>query len=380
MKKIVSSLLALVCVASVCLAKDDSAAYVDAANKQIAKIMNSDKDMKEKFTKLIGWANKLAAKKELSEKQKIELREIYFVLGKANYNTVHNYAKAAEFFDKAIVLKDDAVTEYYKANSLFYSKNYADAVSAYRKALDKGDLPSENFPNLFWLKGCAEYYTGDYGAAENDLKKAISLDGTKWEKAARYIVVCLQKRGNHEEALLWLEKLGADKKTLDFALRKKADIYCEIGRYNECEQAIRDLEATYPMDDALCLLKAQLSYARGDYKETAAQLDKEFSKEYRKPIYNYECYIMRAQLALQDKNYKEALEYVDNAVREPMPAYSTKLRGDIYLAMGDKAKALEFYRAFLKISPSATRNAYISEKVAKLQNELQEEAMRPENQ
>lgn len=380
MEKVVGSFLALMCLASIGMAKDKTVEYKEAANKQIAKIMNSEKKITDKIAMLTKRANKLEAKKSLNDKQKVELYELYYALGKANYTTLKNYKDAAGYFVKASALNDNSIVEYYKGNSLFYAKEYAEAADAYRKVVLKGDLPEANNPNLYWLKGCSEYFVRDFGAAENDLKKAISLDSTKWEKAAYYIVVCLQKRGNYDEALTWLDKMIINKNTRKSALRKKADVCCEMGQLHECEQAIADLETTYPSEDSIDLLKAQLSYARGDYAETTAYLDKEFAKSNRSGSYDYECYVLRAQVALAEGKYEDALVYVDKAVREPMPPYSTKLRGDIYLAMGNKAKALEHYNAFLRISTSAPRTKYVTELAAKLQNELQQEAMRPENQ
>jgi len=380
MKKVVGSFLALMCLASVGMAKDKTVEYREAATKQITKIMNSGKTFDEKVNVLKDKMNKLEAKKKPSDKQKVELYELYYALGKANYTTLKNYKDAAGYFVKASALNDNSIVEYYKGNSLFYAKEYAEAANAYRKVVLKGDLPESNNVNLYWLKGCSEYFIRDFGAAENDLKKAISLDSTKWEKAAYYIVVCLQKRGNYDEALTWLDKMIANKNIAQAALRKKADICCEMGQLDDCEKAINALEQSFPTEDSLNLLKAQLSYARGDYGNVLYQLDKEFARPDHKNTYDYECYILRAQVALAEGKYEDALMLVDKAVREPMPPYSTKLRGDIYLAMGNKAKALEHYNAFLRISTSAPRTKYVTELAAKLQNELQEEAMRPENQ
>lgn len=380
MQKIVSGVLALMCLASVGFAKDKAVAYKEAANKKIAQVMKSGKTINDKIALLEKRVNILEAKKKLSEKEKVELYELYYALGKKNYITLKNYKQAAGYFAKASTINDNSIVEFYRGNSLFYAKEYAEAADAYRKVVLKGDLPAANNPNLYWLKGCAEYFIRDFGAAENDLKTAISLDNNKWEKAAYYVVVCLQKRGNYDEALTWLDKMIDNKNTTQAALRKEADIYCEMGRLDDCELAINDLETFFPTDDSLYLLKAQLNYARGNYDEVTAYLDKEFKKLNRKNTYDYECYIMRAQIALAEGKYKEAFKFVDMAVREPMPPYSTKLRGDIYLAMGKRRRALEQYNAYLRISTSAPRSKYVTELVAKLQNELEEEAMRPENQ
>lgn len=380
MKKIVGSFLALMCLASIGVAKNKTVEYKEAANKQITKIMNSKKTVSEKMTVLREKMTKLEQKKKLADKQKVELYELYYTLGKTNYMTLRNYTEAAKYFTKACALNDNSVAEFYKGNSLFYAKEYAEAADAYRKVVLMGDLPAANNPNLYWLKGCSEYFIREFGSAENDLKKAISLDSSKWEKAAYYVVVCLQKRGNYDEALSWLERMVANRNTMQAGLRKKADICCEMGRLGDCESAIKSLEESFPTEDSLELLKAQLSYARGDYKDVTFYLDKEFAKPHHKATYDYECYILRSQVALAEGNYDDALAFVDKAVREPMPPYSTKLRGDIYLAMGNKVKALEQYNAFLRISTSAPRTKYVTELVAQLQNELQNKAVSPENQ
>lgn len=364
--------LTLACLSGVGLANDKADDYRKSANIQIAKIMRSEKTFNEKIAILNEKAVRLSCKRNLNVKQRVELREIYSSMAKSYYSVVKDFKSAAEYFDKAIAIEDSGVLELYKANSLIYDKRYAEAIEAYRRAILFGDLPKENMPNVFFMLGYGEYYLGDYGAAENDLKKAILMNNKQKGLAERLVVTCLQKLGKHDEALACLDRMNIEGRNVDFALRTKAKILCEIGSYDDCARVIEQLEEKYPLDEALYLLKAQLSFAKGDFENVTRQIDIEFSKPGRKSTYDYDCYIMRAQIALQDKQYQEALDFVNKAVREPMPPYSTKLRGDIYLAMGDKYKALECYKEFLRISPSATLNKYVAGVVADIEIGLKE--------
>lgn len=364
----------LVCLAGNVFASDKTDDYREEAKAKIVKIMKSEATLDKKLITLKEKALQLANKRKLNEKQKVELREIYYFIAKSYYAVLKNYKSAAVYFDKAIKIEDCGVLELYKGNSLVCSKEYAKAIEAYKRALMFRDLPKENIPNLFLMMGYAEYHIGDYGAAENAFKKAISLDSKQKGQAERYVVTCLQQLGKYDEALMWLDSMNSVKKNEEFVLRKKAKIFCQMGHYDECAKAIDELEDSYPLDEELNILKAQLSFAQGDFENVTKQIDLEFSKPGRKTTYDYECYIMRAQIALQEGEHRKALDFVDKAVRVPMPPYGIKLRGDIYLAMGDKAKALEYYREFLKVSPSIALNKHVEEVVTNIQNDLLEQS------
>lgn len=374
MKKTASVLLGLMCLASVGFADAKLDAYKQEANEQIAKIMNSDKSLDRKASILAEKAQKLILKDKLDVRQKVMLKEYYVKLGDLNLDTLHNYDKAMEYYGKAVVLKDDGPTQMKKGNACFYSQRYEEALAAYRSALKQGDVPNKDLPDFYFMKGQAEYWNGDYGSAELDLKKALELNNGKKEQIVRELVTCLWERGTYDEALAWLREYAKLSKEKDFVYRNQVGINYEIGEYGEGAKALAVLENQYPNDEALLLLKAELKYAQGKYQEAKDLMMQEFAKKNRKNTYDYYCNLLLAQLALKDGqkngNYEPAELYLDRAVRKPMPAYGIKVKADIYLAMGYKEKALEHYIAFLKTSTSASVNQQVAAQTAKLQNEI----------
>lgn len=374
MKKTTSILLGMMCLATVGFADAKLDAYKQEANEQIAKIMNSDKSLDKKASILAEKAQKLILKDKLDARQKVMLKEYYVKLGDLNLDTLHNYDKAMEYYGKAVVLKDDGQTQMKKGNACFYSQRYEEALAAYRSALKQGDLAEKDMPDFYFMKGQAEYWDGDYGSAELDLKKAFELNKDKKEQIARELVTCLWERGSYDEALAWLKDYAKLSKEKDFVYRNQAGINYEIGEYGEGAKALAALEKQYPNDEALLLLKAELKYAQGQYQEAKELMMQEYAKKNRKNTYDYYCNLLLAQLALKDGqkngNYEPAELYLERAVRKPMPAYGIKVKADIYLAMGYKQKALEHYIAFLKTSTSATVNQQVAVQTAKLQNEI----------
>lgn len=355
MKKLLSALLAAVCVISVGLLpnnveakkKVSEASFADVASQKIAKL-----EMKK------------------NPKNMAELTGLYYELGKDYYNSKRDYRKALQCFDKATEYGGEhGLLNYYKASCYFALEKYDEAGEYIERALNYGQLTTDERYYCYRLRGYLYLRNNDFGNTEMNCRKILELDPSRKKDVERDMILALQKQGKYVQAIEWMNRITPNDENRLFVLHRKADLYCEMGKYDACEKVIRELEEWAPNDEMLNLLNAQLCYARGQYAKASEYLDKDFKRANREKYYDCERYIMEAQIALAYDKPEVALNHVFMIERDPMPTYIDKLLGDIYVRMGNNESALVYYRKYLDECQDSVRTAVIEAKVAKLLSE-----------
>lgn len=311
---------------------------------------------------------------------RLELDALYIRAAKYNYQDKKDYRRAAEYFGK--ISADNKTGKLYmmEANSLYSQNEFEKAIKSFDSALARNDdLSKQDIGLCFWYEGYAQLKLGDYASAEKSLRKLLEIDPSKKKDVEKDMIATLDEQGKYDEALEWLRKMEKGEENRKFKLRRRADILCKMGAYYESEGMIKDLEIEYPDDELINLLKTQLYLAVGNLAEAKKYHEKDFQSE-RDKFYDYDSLIFRAEFALREGKYDIALRYVDMAKRDPMPAYKDKLKGDIYMAMGDAHMAGSYYSRFIETTQNQAMKREVEDKYDKLMKQLQGKVIEIEQQ
>lgn len=354
MRKAISALLAVVCMAGIGFATENVEAKKKASNGY---------EVTEALSNQI-------AKLEMrnNTKNKVELNRLYFELGKDYYSNKKDYRKALQCFDKAIAYGESGILNYYKASCLFALEKYDESVEFLDRALQSGSLTADETYYCYRLKGYVYLRNNDFANTEANCRTILDMDPSRKPEIERDMILALQKQGKYVQTIEWMDRITPTDENRLYVLHRKADLFCEMGKYDDAEKVVQELEEWAPNDEMLNLLHAQIYYARGNYAKASEYLDKDFKRANREKYYDCERYIMEAQIALANDQPEVALNHVFMIERDPMPTYIDKLLGDIYVRMGNNESALVYYKKYLDECQDSVRTGVIREKVERLES------------
>lgn len=130
-------------------------------------------------------------------------------------------------------------------------KRYADAVKDYTKAIATAVPPTKKQWPLFYARAVAEQESGDWNAAESDLKKALELSPNE-PAVLNYLGYSWVDEGrNTDKALAMLEKARALSPQDGYIIDSVGWAYYKVGRNDDAVAALEEAVQLVPGDPTI---------------------------------------------------------------------------------------------------------------------------------
>lgn len=260
-----------------------------------------------------------------------------------------DYEGAVDAFQKALDQSKAVVGDmeidicYYKAAAQYNSGDVKGALTTYEALIDY----DKKNPDVYFLRGCVYLKEGDTENAMKDYQKSFELSENDFEL---YVSVYenLEGAGCKEEAekvLTEALKLESDEPQ---AHRERGHIYLLRGDY---ENARKELDQAINKKDTKALLyMAQVYDAQGNSKQAQA-LYESYISQYGSDTTTLN---MLGEMQLAEGNYKQALEFFQQALETEHPENEQQLRRNEIIAceyLLDFAAAKEKMKAYIEDYP-----------------------------
>jgi len=136
-------------------------------------------------------------------------------------------------------------------NAYRQKKNFPEAIKAYDRAVQSaGPLRKKDWPLLFDRAG-AQQETGNWAAAEADLKQALVLSPSEPQLLNFLGYSWVDKKRNVKEALSMLEKARALSPQDGFIIDSVGWAYYRVGRYDDAAKTLEDAVHLIPSDPTI---------------------------------------------------------------------------------------------------------------------------------
>ncbi len=204
------------------------------------------------------------------------------------------------------------------------------------------DSFAQNIPEL-WLRAEAEYLKGNYFVAAQNYKQYSKENGKNIEIKI-LAATCYYKADSFFQALEILKELP-DKQTQE-AVLLKARCYAQL---NDKENTFKCLELYMLFKDKVSPATIKTDSVFRKFKQT-----KDWAELWKKDWYsNYELLLADAQFAAKEKNYLDAYESLNKAIKlKPDKAQAYILRANFQCIEKMYASALKDYTKAIELSDS----------------------------
>ncbi len=231
--------------------------------------------------------------------------EALFALGRINYDN-ERYPEAKLLFEKIVNAKPENLDSYIYIIMIMAKTDHISKAERYSATIEK------SFPEAAEINtGLAKAYINNssYADAERELKKAKSKN--------RYSLITLrtlaelsEKLGRTKDALSYYETISIIAPYYLDAIKRRADIYCDLGQLSNCEHELLRLLGLTPQYPRAYYVLGKMYYNANQYEDAKEALLRE----------------------IQGNPY----------IRD-----SYLLLGDVYIKMGKPMDAIDMFRKLL---------------------------------
>ncbi len=222
-------------------------------------------------------------------------------------------------------------------------------------AMDTGE-PSPGMNRCSGPKQCAEmhFMLSDLKLHDGNIDGAIEelQEAVKYDPSSRYLYLLFARlyiqKQSYKQALAYTEKALNIDKTYIQALYTKAEILSDTGDTKQAVDILKQIVRLSPDSEDAYITLALTQYHADD---TAGAKDTLKDMSVHVPSSPYPYYYL-AKIAVDEKNYKEAIVYYNKAFKTA-PDFYTALyeEADVYAYMKDYNKAIAVYRSILAGNP-----------------------------
>ncbi len=274
------------------------------------------------------------------------------------------------------------------ARGLVSEKRYEDARVEFRRLL----AANPDNPDMLYAVGVLSLQVNDLGDAEQQLKRFVEIGRGDLNPARFYLGQIAEKAGRLDEALRWLDQVGAGEHALP-ALVRAAQILVRQNKFDEARERIVRARAGQPTDARLIVAEAHLLRDAGRHPEAFALLSKTLEAQPDDPDILYETALAAEKLgnaellerhlrrlivlkpespqgynalgySFADRNIRldEAAQLIDKALAlAPDDGYILDSKGWVLFRQGKLAAALEALQRSYAKQPDAEVAAHIGE-------------------
>lgn len=265
-----------------------------------------------------------------------------------------------------VVAADDVDPDEYTCVSTGGSGDYVNTViAACDRALATGNRPPEKLSTIYQQRGQAYKQKGDLEAALRDYEKAAELDPKNASVIVNLGFFYLDRKDFDRSRSYFDKAIELEPK---YGYEARAQLFVAKGQYDSALadldkvielNAPHDADPEWGFNNALAYAdRCSLHILRKDYKNALADCDKAISLNPKDEA----AHIKRADIRRLSGDTQAALADLAKAfeLKSPLSAvefWGRAARGKVYEAMGDKARAIEDYRAAIANSPGDFRAA-----------------------
>ena len=238
---------------------------------------------------------------------------------------------------------DNAVLQFNIGNMYYNLKNYNEALSKYKKALDI----NEGFENPRGRQDNKSSHRTAARRIKNILKKVEDYEITF------NMAECLLAQGKYERAIEMFKTAGEFKGNWINVYQPIATIYESLQRYPEALEMYKNLSEVNPEDFGIHTKVAKYLCEMGDYDQAKKYYDKAVKL---KPNFS-DGYVNLGNCLLEKKMYKEAIDIYEMAINiTPDQSTIHYNRGIAFYGDGQEVKALGEYKKAIELN----NNDYMS--------------------
>lgn len=352
-------------------------------------IVGSCFEVIERMNNFIGFSTMVACAQQKDVEGAFGKANNHFQLG-YKFLMDKKFDMAVKQFDEANKVYPTPVIYYFRGIALKFSKHYQAAIESFSKAIelgfDKTKLKDKEMDSLYSSRALSYFFLGKISEFVSDIEKVLELVPSSEMQYSRTLMHSYCMIGEYSKALKWADKIAEMDGMTEQTLKDKLFILMKLGRFDECNKIVKQLDQINPAFRFLNLIFVELYIEKGDLDNAEKSL-RECYNYNKKKVDEWEYYRLKGKIEFLRKDYAAALKDIATQIRlvkidksfviktgdgdiKPwhLEADSFKLRGDIYLAMGNMEKALEDYQFFVSVSPHIADKEEVKKKIVQLRN------------
>lgn len=240
-------------------------------------------------------------------------------------------------FERGAFSIDDADHMFYLAEALRYLREFEDANSGYRQAIDV--RPSFHEANLEWGDLFLEKYAP--GDAKESYRAVLKIDRRHPDAHAGLAAGALEGSYDVPEASRHIERALAVNPQHRRALLLRAGVEIDQSRWDKAKATLAEVLTVHPRHGEAHALLATIAWLRDDTATFEAEKKAAFELNPRYADF----YHIIAKFAVREHRYKEAIELEKQAVAiDPSYYEAMEAIGTGYLRLGQEKEGLDWLR------------------------------------
>jgi len=266
----------------------------------------------------------------------------YYDIGDIYYDRVKNIDKAAEYFERAIELKNDFAQAYSYLGTISREKeDYAKAIEYYEKAIRLEQTPKVKYAAFNGI-GTAYFYKQDFDKAIEFYKKALELKIGDGDANIYFnIGIAYIRKQDYDKSMEYLKKVvDLDSKHVK-AIRTMGSIYSINHNYTKAIEFYETAIKLDPKIDAYISIGSAY-YKKQDYNKALEYYEKAIKHQ---PENKAEIYDLISGIYFHRKDYDKAIEYLNKAISlnsdKNLP-YAYNNIGEVYFFKQEYDKTIEY--------------------------------------